>query len=224
MRLSRWGRPATWFGASVTKSSEGLLLTRGLRVGVLGGSFDPPHAGHLHLSLEAMKRFDLDRVLWLVSPGNPLKPLPPAPLAKRMAAARNLVSHPRILISDFEARHHSRYTFETLQKLRQEFGGVNFIWLMGADNLSQFHHWENWRDIMEAVPVGVLARPGLRINARRSVASRVFRHAQLDGCQSHLLGRSAAPQWCFVNMPMMGVSSSQIRASGDWNTNRGSNI
>ncbi|PYG30445.1 nicotinate-nucleotide adenylyltransferase [Pelagimonas varians] len=200
----------------MTKSSEGVLLTRGLRVGVLGGSFDPPHTGHLHLSLEAMKRFDLDRVLWLISPGNPLKASAPAPLPRRLEAAQKLVSHPRILISDFEARHQSRYTYETLKKLQHTWDGVNFIWLMGADNLSQFHRWENWRGIMRTVPVGVLARPGLRIDARTSVASRIFRSARLNGRNSRLLGRKAAPQWCFVNMPMTGISSSQIRASGAW--------
>lgn len=187
-----------------------------MRVGVLGGSFDPPHPGHVHLSLEAMKRFDLDRVLWLVSPGNPLKPNPPAPLATRIEAARQLAEHPRIVISDFEARHGTRYTFETLDQLHRVWPFVDFIWLMGADNLSQFHLWENWRAIMHSVPVGVLARPGLRIAARNSVAARAFRGAQLDAKHARLLGRSGAPQWCFVNMPMMSVSSSQIRATGQW--------
>lgn len=198
----------------------GQALPRGARVGLLGGSFDPPHAGHLHLSREALKRFGLDRVVWLVSPGNPLKPNPPAPLADRMAAARALVDHPRILISDFEAHSGTRYTAETLSALRRQFRDVRFTWLMGADNLAQFHRWENWQGILDTVPVGVLARPGLRIAARGSAAARIYRTARLPARASRALGAAQAPAWCFVNIPMMDVSSSAIRAAGRWATGR----
>ena len=133
-----------------------------------GGSFDPPHAGHLHISREALKRFGLDRLWWLVSPGNPLKPHGPAPLPDRLTAARALVDHPRIAITDFEARAGTRHTAQTLDALRQAAPGLRFVWLMGADNLAQFHRWQDWRRIIESVPVGVLARPGQRISARMS--------------------------------------------------------
>ncbi|MBV7396068.1 nicotinate-nucleotide adenylyltransferase [Mameliella sp. DP3N28-2] len=195
-------------------------LRPGSRVGLLGGSFDPPHAGHLHLSREALKRFGLDRVVWLVSPGNPLKPNPPAPLAERIAAARALVDDPRITISDFEARSGTRYTAETLIALRQSFPNVRFTWLMGADNLAQFHRWENWQGILETVPVGVLARPGLRTAALFSPAARIYRAARIPAHASQSLGRTRAPGWCFVNIPMMNVSSSAIRAAGHWATGR----
>ncbi len=201
----------------MAKWSEGVNLARGLRVGVLGGSFDPPHQGHVHLSQEALKRFDLDKILWLVSPGNPLKPNPPAPIAKRMAAARALIDHPRIVVSDFEERHQTRYTYETLSALKSVWPEVNFVWLMGADNLFQFHRWENWRGIMMTMPVGVLARPKLRIAARMSVTSQVFSAARLPSKQARLLACGPAPRWSFVNMPMSGVSSSQIRETGTWN-------
>lgn len=196
----------------------GRTLPRGARVGLLGGSFDPPHGGHLHLSREALKRFDLDRVVWLVSPGNPLKPNPPALLADRMAAARALVDHPRILVSDFEAQVGTRYTAQTLAALQRRFREVRFTWLMGADNLVQFHRWDNWQGILQSVRVGVLARPGLRIAARSSPAARIYRSARLPARASRILGAAATPAWCFVNIPMKDVSSSEIRAAGRWAT------
>ena len=138
----------------------------GQAIGLLGGSFDPAHAGHAHITREALKRFGLDRIWWLVSPGNPLKPEGPAPLAQRMAAARALMRHPRVTVSDIEARLGTRYTAETLGALRARYPGVRFVWLMGADNLAQFHLWERWQEIAESVPVGVIARPGSRASAR----------------------------------------------------------
>jgi nicotinate-nucleotide adenylyltransferase len=187
-------------------------IRAGQVVGLLGGSFDPPHAGHLHISREALRRFGLDRLWWLVSPGNPLKPHGPAPLAKRMAAARAMVDHPRMAVTDVEARAGTRYTAQTLIALRRAAPGVRFVWLMGADNLAQFHRWQDWQSIIESVPVGVLARPGERISARMSPAARIYRHAFLPARSSRLLGRATAPAWCFVNVPMMDISSTALRA------------
>jgi len=183
-------------------------------IGLLGGSFDPPHAGHLHISREALKRFGLDRLWWLVSPGNPLKRWGPAPLAERMAAARALIDHPRITVTDFEARAGTRYTAATLAALMQAYPGVRFVWLMGADNLAQFHLWQDWRRIIETVPVGVLARPGQRISARMSPAARIYDQARIAGEHAQGLGRAIAPAWCFVNVPMMDISSTRLRACG----------
>ena len=191
-------------------------LRPGMSVGLLGGSFDPPHAGHVHITREALKRFGLDRVVWLVSPGNPLKARGPAELYRRMQAARQIMQHPRVHVSDFEARAGTRYTAETLQALCRCYPGVRFVWLMGADNLAQFHRWKDWRQILDTVPVGVLARPGDRISARMSPAARLYAHARLSTMASPLLGRAQAPAWCFVNVPMMGASSSAIRARGEW--------
>lgn len=192
------------------------FATKGQTIGLFGGSFDPPHAGHVHISREALKRFGLDRVWWLVSPGNPLKTHGPAPLERRMAAARALVRHPRVEVTDLEIALGTRYTAQTLEKLIALYPGVQFVWLMGADNLAQFHRWQRWEWIMENVPVGVLARPGQRISARTSVAAQRFRSAKMDPSQAHLLGRAEAPAWCFLNVPMLDVSSSQIRARGAW--------
>lgn len=192
------------------------LARAGQVVGLLGGSFDPAHAGHAHITRQALIRFGLDQVWWLVSPGNPLKPRGPAPLETRMARAAALMEHPRVHVTDIEARLGTRYTAETLIEMHMAWPGVRFVWLMGADNLAGFHRWDRWRWIMETVPVGVLARPGDRISARTSVAARVFADARLPARASRLLGRGWAPRWCFINVPMRGESSSAIRAAGDW--------
>ncbi len=192
------------------------LARNGQVVGLLGGSFDPPHTGHVHLTREALKRFGLDQVWWLVSPGNPLKSHGPAPLSKRMAAARRIMDHPRVAISDFEARAGTRFTAQTLAALHVAHPGVRFVWLMGADNLAQFDQWQDWRWIMDTVPVGVLARPGQRISARMSKAARIYEHARLPGRQSQLLAGARAPCWCFINMPMRAISSTGLRAQGGW--------
>ena len=185
-------------------------------IGLLGGSFDPAHQGHVHITLEAMKRFGLDRVWWLVSPGNPLKPRGPAALERRLARARAMMRHPRVAVTDFEARAGTRYTAETIAALQATWPQVRFVWLMGADNLAQFHRWKDWQEIMHSVPVGVLARPGDRVGARTAKAAQVFRHARLAPRASKLLGRLDAPHWCFVNVPMVDASSTRIRARGDW--------
>ena len=194
----------------------GFFLRAGQRVGLLGGSFDPPHAGHVHITREALKRFQLDRVIWLVSPGNPLKPQGPAPMAERIAAARRLMSDPRVIVSGIEALAGTRHTARTLALLRHGFPGVRFVWLMGADNLVQFDKWQDWQQIMARVPVGVLARPGQNLSARASRAARIFRSARIKGTASRTLAQSEAPAWCFVNAPLMDISSSAIRARSDW--------
>ncbi len=191
------------------------VATRGMVVGLLGGSFDPAHAGHAHITREAMKRFGLDRVWWLVSPGNPLKPRPPAPLAARMAEARRQMRHPRVAITDLEARLGTRATFDTLAALKRYYPGVRFVWLMGADNLAQFHRWGRWREILGMVPVGVLARPGTG-EERLSPAARAYAFARIPEGAAPALGRLSPPVWCFVNLPMVDLSSSAIRAAGGW--------
>lgn len=187
-----------------------------MRVGLLGGSFDPAHKGHVHLTDVALRRFSLDRVIWLVSPGNPLKTRGPAPLDSRLARARDVVTDPRVIVSDYEAQIGTRYTAETVAALHAEYRGVKFVWLMGADNLQQFHRWERWEDILHSLPLGVLARPGWRQSGLHSRTARQYRQAHLPGSASHLLADCAAPAWCFVNMPMMPVSSTALRAAGVW--------
>ena len=193
----------------------------GQSIGLLGGSFDPPHMGHVRITTAALKRFGLSRVWWLVSPGNPLKARGPAPLAERMAASREIMQHPRVTISDIEAQMGTRVTADTIRALTAAYPGVRFVWLMGADNLAQFHLWQDWRYIMDNVPVGVLARPGGRISARMSPAARIYARYRISGQASQMLANATAPAWCFVNMPMVDLSSTAIRAKGGWSASQG---
>lgn len=187
---------------------------RGMVIGLLGGSFDPAHRGHVHITQEALKRMGLDRVWWLISPGNPLKAKGPAPLADRMARARLVMRDPRVTVTDLESRLGTRFTAETIERLKAIYPGVRFVWLMGADNLVQFDRWNHWEDILRMVPVGVLARPGWGVAARTSRAARIFSEHGVD--RGEVLRHRNAPAWCFVNLPMDASSSSAIRARGEW--------
>ncbi len=187
----------------------------GMVIGLLGGSFDPAHEGHAHISREALKRLGLDQVWWLVTPGNPLKPRQPAPMADRMVRARAVLKdHPRIRVTDLESRLGTRLTADTIARLRAIYPGVTFVWLMGADNLVQFHKWARWRDILNAVPVAVLARPGSGVAARLSVAARTYGTHRVS--RGKALAFDPPPSWLFVDLPMNGASSSEIRARGEW--------
>lgn len=188
----------------------------GQTVGLLGGSFDPAHSGHVHITLQALKRLHLDRVWWLVSPGNPLKAQGPAPLDRRMAQARAVMRDPRVTVTDIEAKLGTRYTAQTLERLFLLYPGVRFVWLMGADNLRQFHRWDRWDWIMSHVPVAVFARPGDRIAARLSPAAARFRFARHREAEAEVLARHEAPAWVLLNVPMTDASSTAIRAAGGW--------
>ncbi|GGW27598.1 putative nicotinate-nucleotide adenylyltransferase [Gemmobacter lanyuensis] len=192
--------------------------TRGMVVGLLGGSFDPAHEGHVHITREALRRFGLDRVWWLVTPGNPLKPRQPAPMADRLARARALMQHPRVVITDLEAHLGTRTTAATLKALRARYPRVRFVWLMGADNLVQFHRWDRWEDIMHMVPVGVLARPGWGVRGRLGRAARVYATDRVTEGAAGDLGRRAAPAWVLADVPLNDLSSSAIRARGEWHS------
>ncbi len=188
----------------------------GLRVGLFGGSFDPPHAGHVHVTRWALKGFGLDRVWWLVSPGNPLKRDAPADLARRMAAARAIMRHPRVEVTDIEARLGTRATADTLAALQALYPGVRFVWLMGADNLAGFHRWGRWQEIMGLAPVGVLARPGEQLRAGLSPAARRFASQRLPMAEARALPFCAPPAWCLLTGRMLDLSSSELRALGAW--------
>ncbi|KAF0675289.1 nicotinate-nucleotide adenylyltransferase [Profundibacterium mesophilum] len=186
-------------------------------VGLLGGSFDPAHDGHLHISREAMKRFGLDHIWWLVSPANPLKRHAPAPLERRMAHAARLAARDRrITVTDVEARMGTQMTWESVEALRRAYRGQRFVWLMGADNLAVLHLWAQWTRLMRTIPIGVLARPSESLAARLSPAARRFDHARLRQSQAGRLGRIAAPCWCLIDIPMVKDSSTALRAAGRW--------
>jgi nicotinate-nucleotide adenylyltransferase len=189
---------------------------RGQRIGLLGGSFDPPHAGHLHITRWALRALGLDAVWWLVSPGNPLKKRGPAELARRIAACRALARHPRVRVTAIEARLRSRYTADTLDRLRAAYPGVRFVWLMGADNLAGFHRWDRWDHILRTTPVAVLARPGGQISAGLAPAARRFAAARRPPAAARTLAEARPPAWTLLTGPMSAQSSTAIRARGDW--------
>lgn len=183
----------------------------GMRIGLLGGSFDPAHDGHVAITKAAMRRFRLDRVWWLVSPGNPLKSRGPAPIADRIARARRMLTDPRVVVTGIELRLGTRMTADTLAAIRARYRGVRFVWLMGSDNLVQFHRWSRWRTIANTVPLGVLARPGTRMAARHSVAARVLARDRLPLSQAATLASRHPPAWVLVNLPLSPQSSTALR-------------
>ena len=185
-----------------------------MAVGLLGGSFDPAHEGHVHITEEALRRFGLDRIWWLVSPGNPLKPHGPAPLDERIARARRLMRDPRVEITGIEARLGTRMTCDTIAALQRIYPGVRFVWLMGADNLVQFDRWDRWRDIAARVPIGVVARPDWQMPARFSRAARMLWRARLPETRARRLAQAVPPAWVMINLPLNKLSSSAIRAMG----------
>ncbi|WP_323008598.1 nicotinate-nucleotide adenylyltransferase [Paracoccus sp. (in: a-proteobacteria)] len=193
----------------------------GMTVGLLGGSFDPAHEGHVQITEEALRRFGLDRIWWLVSPGNPLKPHGPAPLAERIARARRIMRNPRVEITGIEAGLGTRMTRDTLAALQRLYPGVHFVWLMGADNLVQFDRWDRWQDIAARVPIGVIARPGWQMPARFSRAARMLWRARLPETQARRLARAMPPAWVMINLPLNKLSSSAIRAGAGQGDGKG---
>lgn len=187
-------------------------ITTGQRIGLLGGSFDPPHEGHVHITLEALRRFHLDAVWWLVSPGNPLKSNRPADFAERLAASNALMRHPKVKVTDIEQHFGTRHTAKTLLQIRKRYQTGRFVWLMGADNMISFHRWQNWRAIAQMMPIGVLARPDAQVKAGLSLAARSLARHRLPQAYSRSLPASQAPKWCMLTGPMVYQSSTAIRA------------
>ena len=186
---------------------------RGLKIGLFGGSFNPPHDAHLAACLLAMKRLGLDRVWWLVTPGNPLKDvrrLPP--LEQRIAAARKLARHPRIDVTGLEADIGTRYTYETVAYLRARCPSVRFVWIMGADNLRGFHHWQRWRDIADLVPIAVVDRLGSSLCAAQGPAGEALARYRLPEQAARKLAYCKPPAWVFLHGLKSPLSSTALRA------------
>ena len=184
----------------------------GLVIGLLGGSFDPPHAAHRAVSLLAMKRLKLDQVWWVVSPGNPLKDtraLPP--LAERIAAARALARHPRIAVTGIEADIGTRFTVDTLRALKRRCPGVRFVWLAGADVLAEFHRWRNWHAIFRLVPIAFVDRGGVGLRALAGPAAWAFRASRLPESEAGGLARHRPPAWIFLHGLKSPASSTALR-------------
>lgn len=189
-----------------------------MRVGLLGGSFNPPHEAHRAISLFAMKRLQLDRIWWLVTPGNPLKDTSVLPsLDQRMSAAEKVAHHPRIDVSCLETVIGTRYTYDTIAYLRRRCAGVNFVWIMGADNLAQFHRWESWRRIADTLPIAVVDRPPDSFRALSSVAAQALAPYRIDEQDAGILADRRAPSWVFLTGLKSSLSSTRLRnPDGSW--------
>ncbi len=184
----------------------------GMRIGLFGGSFNPPHQGHLLVARIALQRLKLDRIWWLITPGNPLKTLAGLPpLAQRMAAARHLAQDPRIIVTGFEQDIGARYTYDTLKYLKLRGKGVKFVWIMGADNLAQFHRWQHWRDIAAMMPIAVIDRPGATLQSASSRAAQALSSYRLDESDAAILPDMTAPAFVFIHGRRSPISSSALR-------------
>jgi nicotinate-nucleotide adenylyltransferase len=173
-----------------------------LTIGLLGGSFDPAHGGHLYVSEIAKKALKLDYVWWLVSPGNPLKPAPQS-LSLRLGRARNAARGSRIIVTGIEARLHTRFTVDSIRALQHRFPQVNFIWLMGSDNLEQFSHWRHWQQIAAMIPIAVVRRPGSVLASLHAPLARRLGMARCLG---------SPPSLVVLDGPRSRESSSALRA------------
>lgn len=185
---------------------------QGSRIGLFGGSFNPPHEAHRAASLLALKKLDLDRVWWLVSPGNPLKDthgLPP--VAERIAAAERIAGDARIAVTGIEAKAATRYTDDTIAYLLRHCAGVKFVWLMGADNLVQFHRWRNWRRIAARLPIAVIDRPPAGLRALAAPGGRFLAGYRIPEQRAETLADLKPPAFVFLHGLKSGLSSTELR-------------
>ncbi|MDQ0346502.1 nicotinate-nucleotide adenylyltransferase [Ancylobacter vacuolatus] len=191
-------------------------LAPGMRIGLYGGSFNPAHEAHRAASLLALKKLRLDRVWWLVTPGNPLKDnraLPP--LAERLAQARAVADHPALLPTGLEAGLGTRYSHDTVAALVRRYPAVHFVWLMGADNLAAFHRWQHWRDIAALVPFAVIDRPGCTFPAMASPAATALARWRVPENEAAGLATMRPPAWVFLHGLKSPLSSTRIRQAGE---------
>ncbi len=190
-----------------------LLCGRGRRIGLLGGSFNPAHAGHLHISRIALNRLGLDEVWWLVSPQNPLKPAAGmAPFAQRLAGARAVAQDRRIRVSAIERELDTRYTVNTLKLLKRRYPAARFVWLVGADNLQQLPKWKDWCAIFRMVPIAVFARDTYDSRALAGQAAHRFARYRLKAEAAGKLAATRPPAWVFLAIRRHPASATRIRS------------
>lgn len=185
----------------------------GMTVGLFGGSFNPPHPGHVLVADIAMRRLRLDQLWWMVTPGNPLKSHRDlAPLSERIALSEAITENPRIKVTAFEQSLGQSYTARTLEKIRARNPAIHFVWVMGADNLKSFDRWQRWQDIARSVPIAIIDRPGATLAYLSSKMAKTFDYARLDEEDAALLPRKTAPAWTFLHGPRSPLSSTALRA------------
>ncbi len=198
--------------AALGRALGGRLPDAGTRIGLLGGSFNPTHDGHLDLSKTALVRLALDEVWWLVSPQNPLKPKDGmAGLDQRVAQARTAVDHPRIRVTALEAELGTRYSVDTIKTLKRQFPKVDFVWLMGADNLIQLPNWKDWEQLFRQVAIAVFARPGYSEQALAGKPAKLFADCRVAEPRAAGLAATPPPAWAFIHGPLNPSSSTAIR-------------
>lgn len=205
--------PSTHKNASILRDAIRLpAFEDGMTIGLFGGSFNPPHAGHVHVSKTALLRGALDQVWWLVTPGNPLKDTSNLEsLAGRIQKCHELITHPAIKVTAIEAKYNLKFTQETLALLKRLAPRVNFVWIMGADNLKNFHKWQNWRQIANQMPIMIIDRPGSTLSYRSAQAAIALSKYRVDETDAQLLGKMNAPAWAFIHAPRNSMSSTAIR-------------
>lgn len=183
-----------------------------MRVGLFGGSFNPPHPGHVLVSEIAIRRLDLHQLWWMVTPGNPLKDHGDLEaLENRVKASAALAEDPRIKVTAFEAAYGLRFTAQTLAFIKRHNPGVHFVWVMGADNLAGFHRWQDWRDIARTFPIAVIDRPGSTLAYLSAPMAKAFSRARIDETDARVLPTARAPAWTFIHGPRSTLSSTAIR-------------
>jgi len=188
----------------------------GLKIGLFGGTFDPPHAAHRAACLLAMQRLGLDRVWWLVTPGNPLKDTRGlSSLSERIATAQKLANNPRIIVTGVEAEMRTRYTYDTVRQLIARCPGVHFVWIMGADNLRSFHRWQKWRAIADLIPIAVVDRVGPSLYAMGGTAAQALSRFRIRETAAKSLARRKPPAWVFLHGLKSPLSSTALRALRD---------
>lgn len=187
-------------------------VEKGMRIGLFGGSFNPPHEGHVLVSETALRRLGLNQIWWMVTPGNPLKDTSELPsLAERIGWSEAINNDYRVKVTAFEASYDVRYTAQTLALIRRRNPGVKFVWIMGADNLASFHKWQNWQEIAGTFPIAVIDRPGSTLSYLSSTMAKTFDYARFDEADAQLLARMQAPAWTFIHGPRSPLSSTAIR-------------
>jgi nicotinate-nucleotide adenylyltransferase len=200
----RDGKLAAWAGA-------------GLRIGIFGGSFNPAHGGHFHAAMVGMKALRLDRVVWLVSPQNPLKQLKGmADYERRFASACHIANHPHMTVSGFEAQHGLQFSVDTVCALKTKFPNACFVWLLGADSWMSLDVWKDWRKLVESVPIAIVARPNAALAATRARAAQVFSGAKVSSSMAMLLADLAPPAWVYLATELDKRSASEVRQMGLW--------
>jgi nicotinate-nucleotide adenylyltransferase len=207
-KLRKAGKPKVDKSREITRLP---MAAPTMSIGLLGGSFNPPHDAHRQISLTALKRLGLDQVWWLVAPGNPLKdPAKLASLKDRVQAARKMAKSPRIEVTGFTGS--SAYTIDLITALKRRLPGVNFVWLMGADNLAELHRWRSFDQIFACLPIAVLDRPGFRLKARAGLAAQRFAPYRVDESDARGLARLEPPAWAILTHRLSGLSSTALRA------------